>query len=94
SRSKLQGALSGFQLTWEVGHRQALIHTDSQDAIDHFNDHGSPSHQYFIEVIQFKELLAREWTLKTQHAYREGNQTAYYLAGNEFNYPLEGVTRF
>jgi hypothetical protein len=34
----------------------------------------------FSLIIKAKELLAREWVVKVQHAFREANAAAYWLA--------------
>ncbi|CAN0824400.1 hypothetical protein LINGRAPRIM_LOCUS1646 [Linum grandiflorum] len=39
-------------------------------------------------VLQFHELLRRDWEVKLVHIYREGNLLADYLAGQGHNRPL------
>jgi len=34
----------------------------------------------FSLIIKAKELLAREWVVKVQHAFREANAAAYWLS--------------
>ncbi|CAN1798979.1 hypothetical protein LINPERHAP1_LOCUS21950 [Linum perenne] len=36
------------------------------------------SHQHAREVLHFRELLDREWTMHLKHVYREGNKVDHY----------------
>ncbi|CAN1827389.1 hypothetical protein LINPERHAP1_LOCUS31921 [Linum perenne] len=41
-----------------------------------------------MEVIQFKELRNRDWTIQIQHTYKEGNHAADFLASLGYDYPI------
>ncbi|CAN1134191.1 hypothetical protein LINPERPRIM_LOCUS16243 [Linum perenne] len=45
-----------------------------------------------METLQFQELMGRDWSLKIEHAYREGNRAADFLASIGYGYPFVSHT--
>ncbi|CAN1161126.1 hypothetical protein LINPERPRIM_LOCUS1888 [Linum perenne] len=45
-----------------------------------------------MKVLCFRELCDRNRTVKIQHAYREGNHAADFLAKNDYDYPFGSYT--
>ncbi|CAN0856284.1 hypothetical protein LINGRAHAP2_LOCUS6457, partial [Linum grandiflorum] len=48
----------------------------------------NPDHEHASLVLQFQQLLRREWEVKLFHVYREGNCLADHLAGRGHGLPL------
>ncbi|CAN1774819.1 hypothetical protein LINPERHAP1_LOCUS13105 [Linum perenne] len=46
---------------------------DSRAAIALIQDPNHVTHHHAIEVLQFRDLLAKDWTVEICHIYREGN---------------------
>ncbi|CAN1813888.1 hypothetical protein LINPERHAP1_LOCUS26989 [Linum perenne] len=44
------------------------------------NSEPDSSHQYTLEVLEFRDWLHRDWEVKLIHIYREANHAADYLA--------------
>ncbi|CAN1318548.1 Putative ribonuclease H protein At1g65750, partial [Linum perenne] len=88
TRAEIRGALTSLQLDWDAGHRRVLLQMDSKVAIALLQDPLQVTHQHSLEVLQFRNLLARDWVVDIRHIYREGNQAADYLAGIGFNLSL------
>ncbi|CAN1122130.1 Putative ribonuclease H protein At1g65750, partial [Linum perenne] len=88
TRAEIRGALTRLQWVWDAGYRKVLIQLDSRAAISILQNHLQISHQHSLEVLQFRDLLAKDWIVDIYHVYREGNQAADYLASIGFNFPL------
>ncbi|CAN1785219.1 hypothetical protein LINPERHAP1_LOCUS16800 [Linum perenne] len=41
-----------------------------------------------METLELQELLSRDWSLKVEHTFREGNRTANFLASLGYVYPF------
>ncbi|CAN1201045.1 Putative ribonuclease H protein At1g65750 [Linum perenne] len=88
TRAELRGAIRGLQLAWEAGFKKVILRLDSQAAISIFTNEDSTEHQHGLEVITFRELRARNWSIKIEHTYREGNTAADHLAALGYDYPI------
>ncbi|CAN1800849.1 Putative ribonuclease H protein At1g65750 [Linum perenne] len=60
---------------------------DSRTAITLLMDGDISTNQHAMETLQFQELMGRDWNLRIEHTYREGNQAADFLAGIGYGYP-------
>ncbi|CAN1798779.1 Putative ribonuclease H protein At1g65750 [Linum perenne] len=88
TRAELRGAIQGLQLAWEAGFKKVILRLDSQAAISILTNEDSTEHQHGLEVITFRELNARNWSIKIEHTYREGNSAADHLAALGYDYPI------
>ncbi|CAN1817451.1 hypothetical protein LINPERHAP1_LOCUS28051, partial [Linum perenne] len=61
--AELRGAIARLKLAWEAGFRRIFLHMDSTAAISLFGESETAIHQHALEVIQFRELMARDWKL-------------------------------
>lgn len=71
----------GLMITWERGYRQALCNSDSMDT-QRLAREGNIEFHHFgaINVMDIKDLLAREREVQRCHTLREGNSCADFLA--------------
>ncbi|CAN1152796.1 hypothetical protein LINPERHAP2_LOCUS18981 [Linum perenne] len=70
---KSEGVLTGLRLAWEAGYKKVLVQMDSRAAIALLQDPNHVTHHHSIEVLQFRDLLTKDWTVEIRHIYREGN---------------------
>ncbi|CAN1173372.1 Putative ribonuclease H protein At1g65750 [Linum perenne] len=81
TRAEIRAAIEGIRRAWQAGHRKLEVQLDSSAAVAILlNQETSLSHQYGLEVWEFRDLIQREWTVKVRHIYREANHAADYLA--------------
>ncbi|CAN1813880.1 Putative ribonuclease H protein At1g65750, partial [Linum perenne] len=81
TRAEICGALEGIRRAWEAGYRKFEVQMDSKAAVTILlNSEPDSSHQYTLEVLEFRDWLHRDWEVKLIHIYREANHAADYLA--------------
>ncbi|CAN1849718.1 Putative ribonuclease H protein At1g65750 [Linum perenne] len=85
TRAEICEALLGLEFAWDKGYRKICLKLDSQAAIALLTSTGNTEHQHRTEVIRFKELRDRDWEVKIEHTYREGNFATDYLASLGYN---------
>ncbi|CAN1193376.1 Putative ribonuclease H protein At1g65750 [Linum perenne] len=88
TRAELRGAIKGLQVAWELGLSKVELQVDSSAIIQMIEEVGEPKHQHAMEVLEFRDLVARDWDVQLRHVYREGNHAADFLAGIEFSFPI------
>ena len=76
----------GLQLTWDKGFRKVILESDSSVAIGLINGNRVSMDRNYNIIMQIKDILGRDWEVKTLHVYREANSVVDWLA----NY---GLTR-
>ncbi|CAN1138684.1 Putative ribonuclease H protein At1g65750 [Linum perenne] len=79
TRAEIKAAITSFELTWEVSHRRVQLQVDSVTAYLILIQTGV-THQHAREVLQFRDLLTRDWLVEIKHVYRKGNKAADHLA--------------
>ncbi|CAN0881249.1 Putative ribonuclease H protein At1g65750 [Linum grandiflorum] len=80
TRAELRAVVTGLQIAWERGYRRVRVQLDSRAAFQLLLGDGELTHQHSSEVASFREMLDRDWLIKVEHIYREGNRAADYLA--------------
>ncbi|CAN0915234.1 Putative ribonuclease H protein At1g65750 [Linum grandiflorum] len=88
TRAELRAVVQGLQLAWELGYRLVRVQLDSRVVIQFLLAEGEITHQHSSEVASFREVLDRNWLIKVEHIYREGNRAVDYLAGHGHSLPL------
>ncbi|CAN1797499.1 Putative ribonuclease H protein At1g65750 [Linum perenne] len=80
-----------MNLAWNQGVRNLMIQTDSACVVQLLQNTMNFDHQHTSLILQFEELLPRDWEVKIQHVYREGNFLADHLAniGHLFPFGLQ-----
>ncbi|CAI0454456.1 unnamed protein product [Linum tenue] len=78
--AELKGAIVGLQLAWEKGYRKVQLKMDSTITIAIIWDRSDDDHRHGLLEKQVNHLLERDWDVAVSHVYREGNQTADFLA--------------
>ncbi|CAN1227754.1 Putative ribonuclease H protein At1g65750 [Linum perenne] len=81
TRAELRGAMTGLQIAWDRGFWRIIVQLDSCVAVQLLLGDGEDSHQHSSEIASSREMLDRDWMIKVEHIYREGNRVADYLAG-------------
>ncbi|CAN1726094.1 Putative ribonuclease H protein At1g65750 [Linum perenne] len=73
-----------MKMEWDLGVKQLCIQTDS-------TTDSTLTHQHFLLVLEFRELLSRHWDVKLTHVFREANQAADYMAnlGHSFDFGFQ-----
>ncbi|CAN1315384.1 Putative ribonuclease H protein At1g65750 [Linum perenne] len=79
-RAELRSIIEGTKLAWDIGIRKLSIQSDSEAAIRLLTSPGNDNNQHSSLILQFSELLAREWHVTILRIYREVNFAADYLA--------------
>ncbi|CAN1768424.1 Putative ribonuclease H protein At1g65750 [Linum perenne] len=92
TRAELRGAIHGLELVWSMGFRSVELQLDSKAAIDLLLATGEPRHQHAGEVLSFRELRERHWSVNIRHVYREGNKVADFLASRGHDLPFGSHT--
>ncbi|CAN1850420.1 Putative ribonuclease H protein At1g65750, partial [Linum perenne] len=80
TRAELRGAIKGLQKTSKLGLTKVELQVDSSAIVQLVEDEGEPRHQHAMEVLEFRDLFARDWDVRLRHVYREGNHAADFLA--------------
>ncbi|CAN1178535.1 Putative ribonuclease H protein At1g65750, partial [Linum perenne] len=80
TRAEMRGAIQGLEYAWDKGYRRIFVKLDSMAAINLLTSTEDIEHQHRMEVIRFRELRDRDWEVKVEHRYQEGNFAADYLA--------------
>ncbi|CAN1819267.1 Putative ribonuclease H protein At1g65750 [Linum perenne] len=88
TRAELRGAIYDLELAWSMGLRSIELQMDSRAAIGMFLSTAEPLHQHAGEVLSFRELRARDWSVSIHHVYREGNKVADFLASRGHEFPF------
>ncbi|CAN1331699.1 Putative ribonuclease H protein At1g65750 [Linum perenne] len=88
TRAELRGAIRGLQTAWELGLTKVELQVDSSAIVQLVEEEGEPTHQHAMEVLEFRDLVARDWDVRLRHVYREGNHAADFLAGIGFSFPV------
>ncbi|CAN1229009.1 Putative ribonuclease H protein At1g65750, partial [Linum grandiflorum] len=78
--AELRAVVTELQIAWERGYRRVQVQLDSRAAIQLLLGDSELTHQHSSEVASFREMLDRDWLIKVEHIYREGNRAADYLA--------------
>ncbi|CAN1836495.1 Putative ribonuclease H protein At1g65750, partial [Linum perenne] len=81
TRAKIRGAIEGIRRAWDAGYRKLEIQIDSTAAVAILlSKELVPSHQFALEVLEFRDWIHRDWMVRVKHVYREANHAADYLA--------------
>ena len=70
---------SGCELEWMLGFQKLILESDSKLVVHLITREYGELDSNFSLIIKAKELPAREWVVKVQHAFREANAAAYWL---------------
>jgi ribonuclease HI len=71
----------GLMIAWDWGYRQVLCNSDSMDTLRLVLEGNIEFHHFgAINVMDIKDLLAREREVQLCHTLREGNSCADFLA--------------
>ncbi|CAN1165503.1 Putative ribonuclease H protein At1g65750 [Linum perenne] len=88
TRAELHGILDGMKLAWNQGVLNLMIQTDSACAVQLLQNTRNFDHQHASLILQFEELFRRDWEVKIQHVYREGNFLADHLSNIGHLFPF------
>ncbi|CAN1826455.1 Putative ribonuclease H protein At1g65750, partial [Linum perenne] len=92
TRAEMRGALEGLHRAWDAGYRRVILRIDSRAAMTLLATGDTTTNLHAMETLQFQNIIGREWEVKLEHTYREGNQAADFLAGIGYGYPLGSHT--
>ncbi|CAN1800814.1 Putative ribonuclease H protein At1g65750 [Linum perenne] len=92
TRAEMRGAIEGLGRAWNEGARKVNLQMDSRAAIALLVNGNDTTNQHALETLQFNELLSRNWDVRIEHIYREGNGAADFLAGIGYGYPFGSHT--
>lgn len=77
--AELWGICKGLELAWEMGEKKIIVETDSKTSLDIIQGGNQLSPHYNI-ILRIRKLMSQNWECKLQHAWREGNKCADWLA--------------
>ncbi|CAN1797708.1 Putative ribonuclease H protein At1g65750 [Linum perenne] len=88
TRAEIRGAIEGLKRAWDVGHRKIVLRLDSLVATQLLTSSDMRAHQHITETMEFQDLIRRDWSVQVDHTFKEGNQTADFLANLGYGYPV------
>ncbi|CAN1123860.1 Putative ribonuclease H protein At1g65750 [Linum perenne] len=88
TRAEIRGIVDGLEIAWQAGFRHVAVQTDSKCALQILTNGTDTDHQHAAAILKFQELTKRDWTLKMNHIYREGNALADHLANSAHSMAL------
>ncbi|CAN1142459.1 Putative ribonuclease H protein At1g65750 [Linum perenne] len=88
TRAEIRGIVDGLEIAWQAGFRHVAVQTDSKCALQILTNSTDTDHQHAAAILKFQELTKRDWTLKMNHIYREGNALADHLANSAHSMAL------
>ncbi|CAN1162799.1 Putative ribonuclease H protein At1g65750, partial [Linum perenne] len=88
TRAEIRGAIEGLVRAWDASFRKVVLRMDSRAAISILTSSDASAHQYTMEKMEFRDLARRDWSLKVEHTFREGNRSADFLASLGYGYPF------
>ncbi|CAN1224348.1 Putative ribonuclease H protein At1g65750 [Linum perenne] len=79
-----------MKMAWDLEVDRLHIQTDSSTAVSALLSTAEPTHQHFLLLLEFQDLLSRPWQIKISHVFREANQAADYMAnlGHSFDFGI------
>ncbi|CAN1353706.1 Putative ribonuclease H protein At1g65750, partial [Linum perenne] len=86
--AELRAVVEGMKLAWALGIHKLAIQSDSKTRISILEKKERPAHQHATLVIEFQELMSRDWEVPLSHVYREVNRVADYLANLSHSFGL------
>ena len=70
----------GLQLTWDKGFRKVILESDFTVVVGIINGDSVRVDRNYNLIMKIRELMDRDWEVKTLHVYREANCVADWLA--------------
>lgn len=86
------GMFDGLNMSWDSGGRKILVALDSQATLLLVKREITDYHPLTPLVSCYKALLNRDWEVKLEHTYHEGNRAADKLTNWGFE-RIEGYQR-
>lgn len=78
--TELWSIVTELSLAWEKNCRHVCLETDSKEALEFVVNGCLENHSLLSVAIQVGSLVRREWEVRFQWIYREGNEAANWLA--------------
>ncbi|CAN1275616.1 Putative ribonuclease H protein At1g65750 [Linum perenne] len=77
-----------MRMAWDLGVDKLHIQTDSSTAVSTLLSTVDQTHQHFLLLLEYQDLLSRPWQVRITHVFREANQAADYMAnrGHSFDF--------
>ena len=85
---ELWGLLHGLRMAWDHGFRRLQVGVDNKSIVHILERAHPPANENAILVKAIRELLARDWIVQMEHAYREVNCAADFLASYTLTIPI------
>ncbi|CAN1796987.1 Putative ribonuclease H protein At1g65750 [Linum perenne] len=92
TRAEMRGAIEGLHRAWDAGFRRVLLRMDSRVAMSLLAEGDTVNNHHAMESLRFQSMMGKEWEVKLEHTYREGNKAADFLAGIGYGYPYGSHT--
>ncbi|CAI0389272.1 unnamed protein product [Linum tenue] len=73
TRVEIWGAIRGLHMAWDTGHRRVELQLDSTTAVQLLSPEAPTTHQHASLVLEFRELVRRDWEVVVRHIYREAS---------------------
>ncbi|CAL1391363.1 unnamed protein product [Linum trigynum] len=80
------GIAQGLRCASEVGIRKAVLQTESKTAIQ-LLESATSTHPHFMVVSEIRHILQRDWQVRIEHVFRDGNAMANFLASTDHSAP-------
>ncbi|CAN1132505.1 Putative ribonuclease H protein At1g65750 [Linum perenne] len=88
TRPEFRAIVEGLKLVCSLNIRKVTIQTDSWVVVSILQKEEGPSSQHVALIVEFHELISRDWELSLSHVYREANCAADYLANIGHSYSV------
>lgn len=80
TEAELWGLYHGLQMAWNVGCKKIIVEMDSLIVLQLMQKDLMETHPLKVLIVCCQQFLQRDWIVKFQHVYREGNRVADKLA--------------
>ena len=91
--AELWGIFWGLFISYNMGHRNVILETDST-CVYHLVMYGVPeTHTYSSLVYAVRNLIRKDWNVEINHSFREANRYANSLAKYGHRIPI-GISFF
>lgn len=79
-RAELWAVYTGLTMAWNMGFSKVILEVDSQCVLDLIGKGCEDTNPNAPLVTSIRQVITRDWTVRLQHIYREGNFCADWLA--------------
>jgi len=77
---ELLAIAKGLKLVWDRGYHKIICHSNPKDALRLLSANQVSFYKYRAFILEIRELINRDWTIRIEYAFREANFCADFIA--------------